>query len=238
MVETGSSVHVIDLKTESVEELKHLPIKLITDSCGAMAVTGLEKLAFKGNGEDIFTLATLGKIGWLWGAYDDGVLVGAIEVFRQNDPKKGFIHGVIIHPDAQYKGLGTRLIKDAEGKAINDGIEQMECTIAPTNGASLRAFLNNSGYQASKYLSNCYGDCEHRLWVVKNLKSPTQVYDYKDMLEKQENGETVYFVEDDDYGSLESLLKDDRLKVIGISKPEETGASKNLLCVVRTNVES
>jgi GNAT superfamily N-acetyltransferase len=231
--EFGPVHGAIDLKTESAEIIKSLPVRLVTDAYGAMEVTELERLAFKGDGEDVFTIATLGKIGWLWGAYDDGILVGAVEVFRQRDSNKGFIHGVIVHPDAQYKGLGTRLISYSEDEALKAGIDQIECTIAATNGASLRAFLNNSGYHASKYLPDCYGEGGHRLWVAKNLKEPTEPFNHHSMLKRHLLGEKVFFVADDDCSSIEKHFQDEEMAVVGVVKPAESGFGKNLLCFAK-----
>lgn len=218
------------------ERLNHLPVEEIVDLKGVIEVTDLEALAFSGEGEDIFTIAAIGKIGWLWGIHDNSQLIGAVELLRQKDPGKGFIHGVIIHPETQYKGAGTRLIRFTEEQALKNGMNQLECTIAPTNGASLCAFLNKCGYKGEKFIRDCYGPGGHRLWVSRNLEEPVKPFDYRDILKRQAEGQPVYFVEDNDYSALEELLSRKGMEVIGIVKQHESGQSINLLCIINADV--
>jgi len=212
------------------EHLAHLPVELITDTKGAMDVVKLEAAAFNGNGEDAFTLVALAKTSWIWGVRDGGELVGALEFLPTRDPESGFIHGIVVKPEDQYHGLGTRIIAHAMQEAWNQGFRKVEATIATTNGPSLRAFLNNHGFMATSFIPDCYGPDEHRLWVSRNMTRQVTPFNYPYMLEKQSLGEAVCFVEEDNYNGIAVLLNGSNA-VVGVVRAEESGAPKNLLCI-------
>jgi predicted GNAT superfamily acetyltransferase len=205
------------------EHLAHLPVGLIEDTQGVMELT---------DGEDIYTLALIAKTGWIWGARDNGKLVGAVEFVQNKDPKKGFIHGVVVDPEDQYHGLGTRLVMHTMQEAFNHGITKIEATIAPTNGPSLRVFLNNCGYHASGFYPDFYGEGEHRLWVERDLGVSVVKFDYEEMLDRQTSNPSIIFVEHDNYGEIQTLLEPKDLAVVGVVKTSESHAPmKNLLCI-------
>lgn len=214
----------------------NLTVELITSSQGAQEITALEALVFNGEGEDIFTVVTLGKIGWMWGVRDEGQLIGGIEVFRQKDASKGFIHGLIVNPNYQYNGLGSQLIQYAEKQALVEGITTLECTIATTNGASLNAFINKSGYTADQFIPDCYGEGVHRLWVSRDMTKKPAIFDYEEMLGRQQKGEPVFFVEDGNYPTIQQLLQARDYMVVGVINGTKHEFGRNHLCIINKNI--
>jgi ribosomal protein S18 acetylase RimI-like enzyme len=216
-------------KLMQVERLAKLDIFPLETNPDLLALVDLEAKAFGGVGEDIFTLATVAKIGSIHGIKDMGKLVGAIEFLQQEKPHHGFIHGVVVDPSEQYSGLGTRLIKHAEKEAVEKGNHVMECTISPTNGASLRAFVNHCGYRGVKFIPDCYGPGEHRLWITRDLTQNPVHFNYHEKVQAQQDGEYVVFVQEDDFKAISDLF-DSNMTMTGVIKASECGNCKNLLC--------
>ena len=134
-------------------------------------LTDLESQAFNGQGEDVFTLRMVQEIGWVYAAMNSQLskLLGAVEVLPARESGLGFIHGILVEPECQYHGIGAKLLTYVEKEARENGLSCLSCTISPTNGASLNIFINKSGYYATRFEWNYYGQNEHRLWVEKKL---------------------------------------------------------------------
>lgn len=143
---------------------------------GLSELITLEEIAFGGHGEDAYTLKMIDTVGIILGATAPvgGSLVGAIEVLpiwkHTISEKQAFIHGVLVHPDYQSHGLGSMLIEQVTQKAILEGYETVSATIAPSNGSSLKAFLNKNHFLGTMFQKNFYGSGEHRFWVQKDVK--------------------------------------------------------------------
>lgn len=195
-------------------------------------VVHLEDLAFKGEGEDAFTIAMIGIVGWILGTVPEDVneLIGAIELVPTKEPGVGFIHGAIVHPEWQFQGIGDFLLKELEKEAINEGLTKLVCTISPTNGASLNMFLNKNGFTATEFHFDYYGEGEHRLWVEKDLSSNSagfQESQWQAVFKLNPGGLTS--VEEDDYQKIATLLNEQNYQAIGVVRPKYSGHHKNLL---------
>lgn len=210
-------------------------------------VVQVESVAFGGEGEDIYTLAMIAKVGWIFAvpSPDTQNFQAAIELVPTKYPGVGFIHGVAVNPEVQSNGqngngkqkLGTKLIAKAESIAKDAGMEQIDATIAPTNGASLNAFLNKSGYRATHFYPNFYGEGEHRFWVSKNINQEFREFpeaDWKRVLWNTQRHEGQHrIVHEDDYTILATLLNDEGYIAIGIIRPQYSGFDRNVLYLVK-----
>lgn len=181
------------------------------DGLGKLAK--LEEVAFGGHGEDVYTLKMIDTVGFVMGAISpaNGELVGAIEVLpiwkASWSEKQAFIHGVLVHPDYQGKGLGSALIGLATQKAFTEGYEAIACTVSPINIASLTAFINNNHFLGLTFTKDFYGPGEHRFWVQKD-----KTYHSKDP-------ESPITLNLEDIDSLEKKVGEDGF-VISIQKKE------------------
>lgn len=182
---------------------------------GLHEIVKLEKIAFGGHGEDAYTLKMIDTVGILLGAVTPkgGALVGAIEVLpiwkHTLGEKQAFIHGVLVHPDYQSQGLGSMLVEQATQKAILEGYEVISATIAPSNGPSLKTFMNHNHYLGTAFTKDFYGPGEHRFWVSKDLH-----------YHKKEPGEGM-LVNSQEYDTFEKLVGDGGWVADGIkTKPD------------------
>lgn len=194
----------------------------------------LETAAFKGQGEDIFTLAMIAEVGWVLGAFvDAGEMAGAIEILPTKKQGLGFVHGLIVEPQFQYNGVGRALLKYAEDRAGEFGFTDLACTISPGNGPSLNTFINKSGYQATGFQYNYYGEGEHRLWVEKHLGSLIPPFPEENfgqhMQVKLPNG--YKHIPEDDFETMDKLINGNQWTVQGIVRPKYSGLSKNSLII-------
>lgn len=194
----------------------------------------LETAAFNGQGEDIFTLAMIAEVGWVLGAFiDAGKMAGAIEILPTKKPGLGFVHGLIVEPQFQYNGVGGSLLKHAENNASEFGFTDLACTISPGNGPSLNTFINKSGYQATGFQYNYYGEGEHRLWVEKHLGSTRDAFPEEGFGRLMKSGlpEGYKHLPEDDFESMDKLINGNQWKVQGIVRPKFSGLSKNSLII-------
>jgi GNAT superfamily N-acetyltransferase len=213
-------------------------VKEVFSQQGLEEVLRLEALAFHGDGEDIYTLAMIAKVGWILGLSQIGspTLEGAVELLPSRDARVGFIHGVVVDPEKKSKGIGGALIAEAEKVARGAGMTKIEATIAPTNGASLKAFLNKSGYSATRFYPDFYGEGEHRFWVEKDLagdKPPFDEHSWRELYQTQLYPDHHVLVPDTDYSNLGELVNDRGYHAIGLIRPANSGHTQNLLYLVQ-----
>lgn len=189
----------------------------LTTSKDVEDLVTLENDAFKGSGEDIFTLGTIGKVGWILGLKDiGGKLIGAVEMIRSKNMQEGFIHGVVVDSDFQYHGIGNQLISSAVEKAKLIGMVKLSATISPQNGPSLNAFINKNGFIATKFVPDCYGKGEDRFWVEIDLVNENTSFQQKMLFLKKEPEAVI----DTDHKTLHHLL-DNGYVAIGLVHQEE-----------------
>ena len=67
---------------------------------------------------------------WWWGRTiniisDDG-LAHLLVQFDKDYPETAFLRGLMVHPSARRKGIGTELMKEAERISRENGIKEME----------------------------------------------------------------------------------------------------------------
>jgi ribosomal protein S18 acetylase RimI-like enzyme len=213
-------------------------VKQVTSLIDLQRVLNLETLAFDGQGEDIYSLAMIAKVGWILVLLqeDSQAPQGAVELVPTKDHEVGFIHGVVVNPCAQGNGAGAILIANTERIAREAGMRQIDATIAPTNGASLNVFLNKSGYRAVHFYPNFYGDGEHRFWVTRDISQAQAPFDednWRDLYQTQAYPSQHLLVPDSDYESLEQLVNEQHYQVIGVIRPSKSGQSQNLLYLVQ-----
>jgi GNAT superfamily N-acetyltransferase len=77
------------------------------------------------------------------GARDGDRLVGVI--VTTHDGRKGWINRLAVHPDDRRKGLGRRLISEAEQTLHDQGMQIIAALIENGNAASLTLF-EHAGY--------------------------------------------------------------------------------------------
>lgn len=80
------------------------------------------------------------------GAFDHGKLVGA--VIATSDLRKGWINRLAVIPDCQRHGIASELLKIAEERLINAGLEIISCLIMDDNSQSIK-FFESRGYSNS-----------------------------------------------------------------------------------------
>lgn len=207
--------------------------------------TEIEAKAFNGNGEDIYTLAMIAKVGWLIGypKNPNAPIEGVLELVPSKDGESLFIHGVAVDPEKKYNGAGVKLIADAITVAKKEGRTKLSATIAPTNGPSINAFLNKHGFKATHFYPNFYGEGEHRLWVEKDLTADEYLFDEDNWeafysTQKYENQHLL--VADTHYAILENLINKEHYQVVGLVRPEKSGhihSTQNLLYLVQLQEE-
>jgi ribosomal protein S18 acetylase RimI-like enzyme len=109
------------------------------------------------------------------GAFDGDTLVGVVGFQREPYPKsrhKGMIWGVHVAQEAQCRGIGRALLREAIARArALDGVEQIQLAVATTNTAARRLYraLGFEAFgverQALKH-GDSYTDEEHMvLWL-------------------------------------------------------------------------
>jgi len=187
-------------------------------------IVQLEAHAFNGQGEDIYTLAMIAEVGWVFLALGNmGQLTGAIEIVPTKKPEQGFIHGLVVEPEFQGNGVGAELIKYAENSAQKQGFSSLACTIAPWNGPSLNAFINKSCFQGVGFSYDYYGPGEHRLWVEKELGTsspPTK-------------SQGVQILQADQFDDMHELINQQGYVVNGVVRPNSTGHMQNGLSIYK-----
>lgn len=216
--------------------------RFLTTSEEIVKTTEIEAMAFDGHGEDIYTIAMIAKVGWILGYPKNpfAELSGVLELLPVKDEKSLFVHGVAVDPKTQYKGMGVELIQDALAIAKKERKTGVSATIAPTNGASLNAFLNKNGFSATHFHFNFYGEGEHRLWVEKDLTKELPGFDeeyFGLFYQTQKHPHQHEIVEDDDYNVLNELINVKGYVVIAVVRPKYSGHNKNLLYLVRDHQE-
>ena len=199
-------------------------------------LTALESQAFNGQGEDIFTLRMVQEIGWVYTAMNSQLpkLLGAVELLQTKEPGLGFIHGILVEPECQYHGIGAELLKYVEEEAREIGLNRLSCTISPTNGASLNIFINKSGYQATKFEWDYYGQNEHRLWVEKQLttaQSNNMEQYFGELIKSKTISHDFLSVLDDDYSGLDEALNLNNGRLVSLVRPKYSGFNSNCLIV-------
>lgn len=211
-------------------EIKHITGKEMAN------LVNLESAAFKGQGEDIFTLAMIAEVGWVLGAFTEASkLTGAIEILPTKKPGLGFIHGLIVEPEWQYKGIGGDLLKIAEDHAKANGFDSLACTISPSNGPSLNAFINKSGFKGTEFYYDYYGPGEHRFWVEKKLDRDKPDFDENGIGQTIKKGlpSNHLFIAENDFSGLDHLLNYEHGIVNGVVRPKFSGLSQNILVVAK-----
>ncbi len=199
-------------------------------------IVNLEAAAFNGQGEDIYTLMMIAKTGWILGAFTEvAKLAGAVEIVPSMKPGQAFIHGLIVEPQFQYNGVGAEILKHTEDRAKEFGFQEIACTIAPWNGASLNTFINKAGYEATGFEFDCYGEGEHRLWVKKTLGSNKPSFPEVAMGNLLSSGlpEGYGALFEDDFSGLDSMLNSQEWTIQGIVRPKYSGLPKNSLIVTK-----
>lgn len=86
-------------------------------------------------------------------AESGGRLVGS--VIATHDGRKGWINRLAVTPSFQRRGIGRRLVQEAETRLAEEGIEVVAALIESANTASL-AFFASMGYRhdpAIEYVS-------------------------------------------------------------------------------------
>ncbi len=131
----------------------------------------VDSAAFGGEGEDVFTLATISKIGVLVGVWSKSEdTLAAVQELVPTLSKYMFVHGTVVRPKYQGRGLGSYLNCDVlDGIVEHFGLAGVARTVSPANGPNLHILLNKLGYRAVKFILDCYGMGEHRLWLEKPL---------------------------------------------------------------------
>jgi ribosomal protein S18 acetylase RimI-like enzyme len=74
----------------------------------------------------------------------EGKLVGS--VFATHDGRKGWINRLAVSPAFRRRGIAQKLVREAEGRLAERGIEIVACLIEDANAGSKR-FFESIGYQ-------------------------------------------------------------------------------------------
>ncbi len=80
------------------------------------------------------------------GAFEHRRLVGA--VIATCDLRKGWINRLAVIPDYQKRGIASELLRIAEERLINSGLEIISCLIMDDNSQSIK-FFESRGYSSS-----------------------------------------------------------------------------------------
>lgn len=182
---------------------------LVQDVADIARVVDLENVSFHGNGEDIYTLAMITKVGWIIATKNDNeILTGAIEVLPTRNPNEAFIHGLCIREEDRGKGIGAKLMQKTL-KLLEEecGIKRFSATVSPTNGPSLNILMNKNGFEGTSFYPNFYGRGEDRLFV-----------------HRAENGRSSecepMYVLGTDTEALHHFVNEQRYRVIGVKRPD------------------
>ena len=135
MTETrvGSGVHIREYRTEDYESVLEL-----------WAGAGLP---FKPEGRDrkdsIDTQVRQPNMIFLV-AESEGTLVGT--VIATHEGRKGWINRLAVDPGFRRRGIGSRLVREAEDRLKGLGMDVLACLIEEGNDASVRTF-ETLGYE-------------------------------------------------------------------------------------------
>jgi ribosomal protein S18 acetylase RimI-like enzyme len=135
MTETrvGSGVHIREYRTEDYESVLEL-----------WAGAGLP---FKPEGRDrrdsIDTQVRRPNMIFLV-AESEGTLVGT--VIATHEGRKGWINRLAVDPGFRRRGIGSRLVREAEDRLKGLGMDVLACLIEEGNDASVRTF-ETLGYE-------------------------------------------------------------------------------------------
>lgn len=116
------------------------------------------------------------EVDFIAGAFSNRMLVGIVGFYQQSKMKvshKGVIWGVYLQPEAQGKGIASRLLDFVIAEARNvKGLEQIQLSAASHNTAAKRLY-DKTGFvvfglekEAIK-LHDRYVDEEHRVLFLK-----------------------------------------------------------------------
>jgi ribosomal protein S18 acetylase RimI-like enzyme len=135
MTETGdgSGVHIREYRTEDYESV--------------LALWAGAGLPFKPEGRDrrdsIDTQARRPNMIFLV-AESEGTVVGT--VIATHEGRKGWINRLAVDPGFRRRGIGSRLVREAEDRLKGLGMDVLACLIEEGNDASVRTF-ETLGYE-------------------------------------------------------------------------------------------
>ncbi len=175
---------------------------------------------------------------WVLGAWLEGNLVGGMEVVRSVRPDYAVGVNAVVAATHQRIGIGSLLYKERGRFLLERGISKVVTAVSIWNTGSLIFSLNKNMARGVKYLRDCYFEGEDKLWMEKDLREATSVFDEAGVGESYRGGSQENFVpvtpkelflNSRPRRLLESLVNTDGFHVIGLVRPRYSGCDNNLL---------
>ncbi|MCE5284992.1 MAG: GNAT family N-acetyltransferase [Pelosinus sp.] len=130
----------------------------------------LESDAFGTGGLNEWTLVPLIRHGRVYAAYQAGEVIGLIEyILDWNNPQRAYMMGVSMAKKVRGQGLGTVFIAKTLQILADDGINEVELTVAPDNQAAIYVYQKKLGFTAKKIRKEEYGKDEDRIIMLLSL---------------------------------------------------------------------
>ncbi|MCU0267800.1 MAG: GNAT family acetyltransferase [Acidimicrobiales bacterium] len=96
---------------------------------------------------DDFDRALAGPASTVLGGFDAGRLVATVMV--GHDGHRGWVYHLAVHPAVQRRGLGTRMLREAETWLRERGVRKLNLMVRHANPAALE-FYERLGYEDAK----------------------------------------------------------------------------------------
>ncbi len=121
-----------------------------------LTASQIEKNAFDDKAETAPTLFVVSKVGDLIGVKANGELVAVKSMIYGT--KEVMSMSTSVHEDNLGQGHGTRLARNMEKIARENGVHRLFALVAPENGAQLSSYVNKQAWAITDYKPGYYGD--------------------------------------------------------------------------------
>jgi len=94
------------------------------------------------------------KMGYTFGAYVDGELIGGDVFFASLVQGRVYGHLVCLKPSYRNRNVGTRFLLDTFDYMKERGVKEIFWTFEPLDAANSKVYINNLGGRATEYISD------------------------------------------------------------------------------------